>query len=80
MDAACTLVSLFSDIPVFPTVTAVVTLEKYEEMKTAAHKFLVPRDYRKVIIMRRSSDQGPFDRQSAIGSIIALVGTTRSMQ
>lgn len=37
-----------ADIPVFPTVTAVITLEKYEESKAETHKFLVPRDYRKV--------------------------------
>ena len=36
------------DIPVFPTVTAVITLERYEEVKTETHKFLVPRDYHKV--------------------------------
>ena len=36
------------DIPVFPTVTAVITLERYEEVKTETHKFLVPRDYNKV--------------------------------
>ena len=36
------------DIPVFPTVTAVIILERYEEVKTETHKFLVPRDYHKV--------------------------------
>ena len=36
------------DIPVFPTVTAVITLERYAEVKTETHKFLVPRDYHKV--------------------------------
>lgn len=37
------------DIPVFPTVTAVITLEKYEESISATNKFLVPRDYHKVV-------------------------------
>lgn len=37
-----------ADIPVFPTVTAVITLEKYDEKKTPPHIFMVPRDYRKV--------------------------------
>ena len=27
---------------------AVITLERYEEVKTETHKFLVPRDYHKV--------------------------------
>ena len=36
------------DIPVFPTVTAVITLERYNEEKTQPHMFMVPRDYRKV--------------------------------
>ena len=31
-------------IPVFPTVTAVITLERYEEVQTETSKFLVPRD------------------------------------
>lgn len=46
-----------ADIPVFPTVTAVITLEKYEESKTATHKFLVPRDYRKVRINAHTLQQ-----------------------
>ena len=36
------------DIPVFPTVTAVITLERYNDEKTQPHMFMVPRDYRKV--------------------------------
>ena len=36
------------DIPVFPTVTAIVTLDKYEHKVTPANKFLIPRDYQKV--------------------------------
>ena len=39
---------LVADIPVFPTVTAVITLERYEEVQTETSKFLVPRDYHKV--------------------------------
>ena len=35
------------DVPIFPTVTAVVTLEKFEPRQTSAEKFLIPRDYRK---------------------------------
>ena len=45
---ACLSVCLSADIPVFPTVTAVITLEKYEEVQTETSKFLVPRDYHKV--------------------------------
>jgi hypothetical protein len=40
------------DIPVFPTVTAVITLERYEEVQTETSKFLVPRDYHKVVPKR----------------------------
>ena len=35
------------DVPIFPTVTAVVTLEKFEPRQTSAEKFLIPRDYKK---------------------------------
>ena len=42
------IVSVAADVPVFPTVTAVITLERYEETKSQAHLFLVPRDYHKV--------------------------------
>lgn len=37
------------DIPVFPTVTAIVTLDKYEHKSTPTNKFLIPRDYQKFI-------------------------------
>lgn len=35
------------NVPIFPTVTAVVTLEKFEPRQTSAEKFLIPRDYKK---------------------------------
>ena len=50
-DAWRCLLCLHADIPVFPTVTAVITLEKYEESISATNKFLVPRDYHKVSII-----------------------------
>lgn len=37
------------DIPVFPTITAIVTLDKYERQVTPASKFLIPRDYKKFV-------------------------------
>ena len=50
---------LVADIPVFPTVTAVITLERYEEVQTETSKFLVPRDYHKVSLS--SPGQGTCD-------------------
>ena len=47
VDMSCH-VCLSADIPVFPTVTAVITLERDEEVQTETSKFLVPRDYHKV--------------------------------
>ena len=35
------------DVPIFPTITAIVTLETFEPRQTSAEKFLVPRDYKK---------------------------------
>ncbi|XP_065906042.1 ankyrin repeat domain-containing protein 13C-like isoform X2 [Dysidea avara] len=35
------------NVPVFPTVTAIVTLESFQAQQTSAEKFLVPRDYKK---------------------------------
>ena len=37
-----------AEIPVFPTVTAIITLERYEQKETPVSKFLIPRDYEKV--------------------------------
>ena len=37
-----------TDVPVFPTVTAMVTLDKYEPCTTAAEVFRIPEDYVKV--------------------------------
>ena len=42
------LFSFATDIPVFPTVTAIVTLDKYECCSTPAEVFQVPSDYVKV--------------------------------
>ena len=44
--------ALCPDIPVFPTVTAIVTLDKYERKTTPTSKFLIPRDYKKVSLLR----------------------------
>ena len=40
--------SPLTDIPVFPTVTAMITLERYERRETPVSKYLIPRDYSKV--------------------------------
>ena len=40
-------VSLHIDVPVFPTVTAIVTLERFQAQQTSAERFLVPRNYKK---------------------------------
>ena len=42
---------VYVDIPVFPTVTAIVTLDKYQPKTTPASKFLIPRDYKKVRVL-----------------------------
>ncbi len=38
-----------TEVPVFPTVTAIVTMEQYKASDTQHSMFLVPRDYTKVI-------------------------------
>jgi hypothetical protein len=35
---------------VFPTITAIVTLDKFEHEHTPPSKFLIPRDYNKVMV------------------------------
>ena len=37
-----------ADVPVFPTVTAVITLQKYMLKEHPIGTFLIPRDYKKV--------------------------------
>lgn len=37
-----------TDIPVYPTVTATITLQKYVPKTHPTSVFLVPRDYKKV--------------------------------
>ena len=43
-----------AEIPVFPTITATVTLESYERKVTSPVPFLIPRDYKKVNVTRAS--------------------------
>ena len=38
----------FADVPVFPTVTATVTLQHYESQEFPPSKFVVPEGYTKV--------------------------------
>ncbi len=44
----CVYVCVFVDVPVFPTVTAVVTLDKYEPCTSPAELFAIPAEYSKV--------------------------------
>lgn len=62
-----------ADIPVFPTVTAVITLEKYDEKKTPPHIFMVPRDYRKVRLCRSSVIHVHVGKSNACHSIMCSV-------
>ena len=41
----------------FPTVTAIITLEKYEPKQTPVSKFLIPRDYTKVSMIIELCDE-----------------------
>lgn len=42
------IILYFADVPVFPTVTAVITLQKYMLKEHPIGTFLIPRDYKKV--------------------------------
>ena len=42
------IILYIADVPVFPTVTAVITLQKYMLKEHTIGTFLIPRDYKKV--------------------------------
>jgi len=42
------IILYIADVPVFPTVTAVITLQKYMLKEHPIGTFLIPRDYKKV--------------------------------
>ena len=44
----CVCVLSFADVPVFPTVTATVTLQHYESQEFPPSKFAIPEGYTKV--------------------------------
>ncbi len=46
-----------TEIPVFPTVTAIVTMEEYKTCDTQDSKFLIPRDYTKVRLPPRNNSK-----------------------
>jgi hypothetical protein len=43
-------------VPIFPTVTAIVTLERYEQRQSPINQFLVPRDYKKYVQKNEGED------------------------
>lgn len=52
------------DIPVFPTVTAMITLERYEQRETPVSKYLIPRDYTKYV-PKKGKDSSPSSKSGA---------------